>query len=57
MSDTIIAAIITGIVTLVVGFLSGKAYESHKTIEQTQKSGKNSSQIQIGVIEDGRKED
>lgn len=56
MSDTIIAAIITGIISLVVGFLGGKTYASHKKMKLVQKSGKNSSQTQIGVIDNGGKE-
>lgn len=56
MSDTIIAAIITGIISLVAGFLGGKTYESHKKMKLVQKSGKNSNQTQIGVIDNGGKE-
>ena len=56
MSDTIIAAIITGAISLIVGFWGGKTYESHKKIKLVQKSGKNSSQTQIGVINNGGKE-
>ena len=56
MSDTIIAAIITGIISLVVGFLGGKTYELHKKMKLVQKSGKNSNQTQIGVIDNGGKE-
>lgn len=56
MSDTIIAAIITGTISLVVGFLGGKTYESHKKMKLVQKSGKNSNQTQIGVINNDGKE-
>lgn len=56
MSDTIIAAIITGVISLIVGFWGGKTYESHKKMRLVQKSGKNSSQTQIGVVNNGRKE-
>ena len=56
MSDTIIAAIVTGTISLVVGFLGGKTYESHKKMKLVQKSGKNSNQTQIGVINNDGKE-
>ena len=57
MDNTIIAAIITGMICLIVGVLGGKTYESHKKIKLIQKAGKNSNQTQIGAIKDGGKED
>ncbi len=57
MSDTIIAAIIAGIISLIVGFWGGKTYESHKKIKLIQKAGKNSNQTQIGIIKDGGKKE
>ena len=50
MSDTIIAALISGVCSLVVGFLSGYAFcikfNSKKNMQQ--KAGDNSKQVQIG---------
>lgn len=56
MSDTIIASIITGAITLVVGFFSGYQYSIKVNIKRVmnQKSGDNSNQVQIGEV-DGRK--
>ena len=57
MSDTIIASIITGIIALIVGFLGGKTYSSHKKLKISQKAGKNSTQTQIGAINNVDKKD
>lgn len=52
MSDTIIASIITGIISLIVGFFSGYKYCFKTKIVKTltQKAGNNSTQIQVGEI-------
>ena len=52
MSDTIIAAIITGILSLMSGFITGYQYclKNITKKNQKQKSGRNSVQIQIGDI-------
>lgn len=52
MSDTIIAAIITGLLSLIGGFISGYQYCLKITTKKTQKqnSGNNSIQIQIGDV-------
>jgi putative flippase GtrA len=52
MSDTIIASIISGIVSLVVGFFSGYKYCFKTKIvnNQSQKALDNATQIQVGGI-------
>lgn len=52
MSDTIIAAIITGLLSLIGGFISGYQYCLKNNIKknQKQKAGKSSVQIQIGDV-------
>lgn len=55
MSDTIIAALITGAVSLIVVFFSGRTYESRKNLKMIQKAGKNSNQTQVGIIKNGHK--
>lgn len=50
MSDTIIAALITGVVSLIVGFFSGYKYCMKNSKRYNQKSGNNSIQIQTGDI-------
>ncbi|MBQ2639681.1 MAG: hypothetical protein IJF92_02845 [Bacilli bacterium] len=52
MSDTIIASIITGIVSLIVGFISGYKYcfKTNIVKRQFQKARDNASQIQVGEL-------
>lgn len=52
MSDTIIAALITGLISLISGFISRYQYCLKKTTKknQKQKAGKSSVQIQIGDV-------
>ena len=50
MSDTIIAAIITGIVSIIVGFITGYNYciKVKVSKNQKQKARDNAIQIQVG---------
>lgn len=48
--ETIVAAIITGIISLVIGFFGGYSIGINIKKKQIQKSGNNSNQIQIGEI-------
>lgn len=50
MSETIIAAIITGACSLIVGFFGGYAACYTKNVKNIQKAGKHSTQIQVGSI-------
>ena len=56
MTDTIIAAIITGVINLIGGFISGYQYCLKNNVKkiQKQKAGKDSVQVEIGDI-NGRK--
>lgn len=50
MSDTIIASIIIGIISLIVGFVSGYSYCIKFNKKYSQKAGNDSAQIQVGDI-------
>lgn len=50
MSDTIIAAIITGVVSLIVGFASGYTCCIRFSKKFNQKARDNATQIQVGDI-------
>lgn len=50
MDSTIIAAIIEGVITLIVGLLCGYNIGIKSTKKQLQKSKNNSNQIQVGEI-------
>lgn len=50
MSDTIVAAIITGVISLIVGFTSGYTYCSKSQKKYVQKAKNNATQIQVGDI-------
>lgn len=47
MSDTIIAAIITGVVSLIVGFISGYGFCIKINVKNIQRAKDNANQIQI----------
>ena len=50
MSDTIISSIITGVISIIIGFYSGYKYCIKTKITKTlyQKAGDNATQIQVG---------
>lgn len=50
MSDTIIASIITGVFSLIVGFISGYSYCLKINKKSCQKARDNATQIQVGDI-------
>lgn len=50
MSDTIIASLITGFISLIVGFISGYTYCINFSKKYKQKARDNSTQIQVGDI-------
>ena len=50
MSDTIIASIITGVISLIVGFVSGYGYCIMFSKKYSQKAGNDATQIQVGDI-------
>ncbi len=52
--EVIIAAIIEGIVTLIVGFCSGYSVGINKKNKFNQKARNNANQIQIGEINNGK---
>lgn len=54
MSDTVVSAIITGIFSLIAGFISGYQYCLKINKKYSQKARDNVTQIQVGDISEKR---